>query len=185
MTKLGDALSAGDQKVAFHAYGRHGQPWVKAEVTPSTVDGFWHVTVMEHGGVATFTKRPVQRDFVAPYLRNFGVADVDFLPMPGKPSRNNPWAPQQADAEAGDARDVYFIQGIEGGPIKIGVSRDPWERLAAIQLMSPVQLHVLGTIRGVGQPEERRLHERFAEHRSHGEWFHPAPELIDYIQENT
>lgn len=43
---------------------------------------------------------------------------------------------------------VYFIQAVEGGPIKIGFAQDPQKRLAEIQRMSPVPLQVLKVIPG-------------------------------------
>ena len=33
-----------------------------------------------------------------------------------------------------------------------------------------------------GQREERRLHEKFAHLRLHGEWFRPDTELVDWIR---
>lgn len=75
---------------------------------------------------------------------------------------------------------VYFIQGVDGGPIKIGITIDPEDRLQELQLGSPVMLCLRAVTKG-GLRLERQLHTRFAEVRSHGEWFHPIPELLGYI----
>jgi hypothetical protein len=75
---------------------------------------------------------------------------------------------------------VYFIQGEGGGPIKIGKAARIDRRIAGLHTVSPVKLVLLGHIPG-GYPVEGKMHKRFAEHRLHGEWFHPAPELLEFI----
>lgn len=78
---------------------------------------------------------------------------------------------------------VYFIQAVHGGPIKIGITAgDPVQRIREISRMSPYRLHALLTIPGDIRLEAE-LHKRFATLRQHGEWFSPAPELLDYIYE--
>lgn len=78
---------------------------------------------------------------------------------------------------------TYFIQGEEGGPIKIGFTKNrPSERLTELQIGSPVKLRFVGFMRGRREPE---LHRQFAHLRLHGEWFDNETELCDFIQENT
>jgi hypothetical protein len=67
---------------------------------------------------------------------------------------------------------VYFIQAVNGGPIKIGTAIDPKKRLASLQLSCPFRLKILATRPG-GERLERSLHRRFAAYRLHGEWFEP------------
>ncbi|HEY9368353.1 GIY-YIG nuclease family protein [Streptomyces sp.] len=90
--------------------------------------------------------------------------------------------PPQPKRQETDERSVYFIQA-DNGLIKIGVSDSPKNRLRTLQTMSPVALRLVLVLPGRGARGESELHARFAEHRSHGEWFHPAPELISFIQE--
>ena len=78
-------------------------------------------------------------------------------------------------------RSVYFIQPVDGGPIKIGIAAHVLGRLSGLQTGSPVELRVLGVIPGVRQSYEAELHERFAATRRHGEWFEPTPELMAFI----
>lgn len=67
--------------------------------------------------------------------------------------------------------DVLYVIGPDGGnTVKIGVSNKPDRRLRQIQLMSPVPL-VIRWSRPGSYDLEDALHNRFAEHRSHGEWF--------------
>lgn len=75
---------------------------------------------------------------------------------------------------------IYFVQGITGGPVKIGYAANVRARLADLQCGSPVRLRLLKVIDG-GVPEEQALHRRFAADRLHGEWFRPTPEMRDLI----
>lgn len=75
---------------------------------------------------------------------------------------------------------VYFIQAGEDGPVKIGTAEDVAARLSELQTGSPAPLQLLGYVSG-GRADEQMLHRRFAALRMRGEWFSPAPELIDFI----
>lgn len=74
---------------------------------------------------------------------------------------------------------VYFIAA--GGMIKIGISKDPERRIAELGRSSPLPLSILAIIPG-GRNREKSLHERFAEHRKHGEWFTECQDILDYIK---
>jgi hypothetical protein len=76
---------------------------------------------------------------------------------------------------------VYFIQGMKGGPIKIGHSRDVEKRIKELQTGFPTKLIVLALLPG-SRSTEASLHRRFKKYRLHGEWFSPAPELLEYIR---
>lgn len=77
---------------------------------------------------------------------------------------------------------VYFIEGVGTGRVKIGFAKDPEQRRKAFQPCSPVELKLLatGTCRS-DRYVERVLHERFAAHRLHGEWFTLTPQLARLI----
>jgi DNA-binding Xre family transcriptional regulator len=76
---------------------------------------------------------------------------------------------------------VYFVQQGDNGPIKIGVTNNVNKRLTALQGGSPVPLKLLVTFDG-DQAFEAFLHRKFAHLRVHNEWFKPARELLDFIQ---
>lgn len=86
----------------------------------------------------------------------------------------------EIDEESGEH--VYFIQGVVGGPVKIGTATDVDRRLKTIQACSPVPLCVLHVLQGAGRIVETKLHQRFALFRLHGEWFDNRPELLGYVQ---
>lgn len=73
---------------------------------------------------------------------------------------------------------IYFVQGVDGGPIKIGRADDPHARLRELQVGSPV---ILRLCRAEIAPQnwETRLHQTFAAYRLHGEWFKPHPILAN------
>lgn len=77
---------------------------------------------------------------------------------------------------------IYFIRG--GDMVKIGITRDVDERLAALQTGSPVPLEVIGVMVGDAALESA-LHELFAAQRRHGEWFELCDDLARFIQENA
>jgi hypothetical protein len=77
---------------------------------------------------------------------------------------------------------VYFIQGVDGGPIKIGTTDNVRSRLRAIQAMNWAELRLLTCYPGFSM-SERHLHRRFKEHRVRGEWFAINPELSKLIDD--
>jgi len=74
---------------------------------------------------------------------------------------------------------IYFI-GPDDGPIKIGLSNAPLERLACFQIGSPVTLKIHALTKG-DFAAEQAYHARFAAHRLHGEWFNPHPDILAAI----
>lgn len=76
---------------------------------------------------------------------------------------------------------VYFIKPIgKAGPVKIGTSWKPFDRLAQIMMSSPVPLEVELVIDG-GEELERNIQDCFADCHSHSEWFFPHERLRDAI----
>lgn len=74
---------------------------------------------------------------------------------------------------------VYFIKPVgQDGPIKIGHSRHPEGRLATYLQWSPVELELVATIKGAGEPLERRIHYYLREDRLHHEWFRPSDRVM-------
>lgn len=76
---------------------------------------------------------------------------------------------------------VYFIQNEATLAVKIGVAADPVSRLATLQTGSDGKLSIIGVLPG-GRALERELHRRFSYARLSGEWFEPAPEILDLAE---
>jgi len=76
---------------------------------------------------------------------------------------------------------VYFARPIGmAGPIKIGVSANPEERIKPLLSWSPFPLEVVVMVKG-GMELEQRLHKCFADCHSHGEWFFPVKRLVEAV----
>ncbi len=76
---------------------------------------------------------------------------------------------------------IYFVQEGSKGPIKIGVSAEVACRFSSIQVGNPRRLRLLGTAPCYGKQLEIEIHRKFSHLRIRGEWFRPAPELLDFI----
>lgn len=94
------------------------------------------------------------------------------------------WSAREAikSLEARSRRDgfVYFVQGVRGGPIKIGFAADPATRLAELQVGSNVRLRILCAV-PAALNDERTMHARFKKDRLHGEWFSASGRLKRFI----
>lgn len=75
---------------------------------------------------------------------------------------------------------VYFVEA-ENGLVKIGYSANVAIRLRALLTTSATPLKLLGWLPG-GTDLERDLHDRLADSRSHGEWFHQTPEVAAVLE---
>lgn len=76
---------------------------------------------------------------------------------------------------------VYFAQAGEDGPIKIGWTCSPQERIDALQTSSPFKLNVLVVLEG-SKKDEAAFHRQFADHRLNGEWFTDCDEIREEIR---
>jgi len=91
-------------------------------------------------------------------------------------------ADQEAQCKPFRGPVLYFIQGVDGGPIKIGITKSLRSRMIGLQGSCPVVLRVLAAVRRGGWRHEDAAHRRFKEHRLHGEWFAPHAELLAHIE---
>lgn len=79
---------------------------------------------------------------------------------------------------------IYFIQCGKNGPIKIGVSEDPIERLRQLQTANPYELKLLW----VHDPKklgdeitEQGLHAELEHENIRGEWFRPGKDVFEWM----
>lgn len=77
---------------------------------------------------------------------------------------------------------IYFIQGLCGGAIKIGYSKNPESRLKELQTGYPDTLSILLIIPGTVSTE-RAIHDMFDASRLKGEWFRPDKYVIEKIKD--
>lgn len=67
------------------------------------------------------------------------------------------------------------------GPIKIGFSDQPERRLNELMMWSPFPLELVAMVPG-DRTLEGMLHRAFSDAKSHWEWFHPVPDLLEAIE---
>ncbi len=75
---------------------------------------------------------------------------------------------------------VYFARATPSGLIKIGYSSKPSSRAGGLKLEAREAVRVLFTIPG-GAAKEKSYHRKFREYRYHGEWFHEAGKLHEFL----
>jgi hypothetical protein len=98
-------------------------------------------------------------------------------------SRHNGLDVYYYDGERGFVGGVYFAQGVDGGPIKIGWSSTlPEERLKSLQVGSPAKLKIISRVEFANRRLEVDLHLEFSDDRLHGEWFEPSVRLLRWIR---
>lgn len=74
-----------------------------------------------------------------------------------------------------------YIYAVEcGGRIKIGFSKKPVKRVSSLATGAPFECKLLGYWPGTVE-QECELHQRFAAHRVHREWFEKTDEIIAFI----
>lgn len=76
---------------------------------------------------------------------------------------------------------IYFVQRLDGGPIKIGTTIRLSVRLKQLEATCGHPLKVLGIVDG-SFADERALHQRFDYSCVGGEWFQPGPKLLEFIE---
>ena len=69
-------------------------------------------------------------------------------------------------------------------PVKVGISNDPWKRLASVQTGSPIKLEVVEIYGCESRDEATALERKFHDHhravRLSGEWFNITADDANY-----
>jgi len=67
---------------------------------------------------------------------------------------------------------VYAIREQETGKLKLGISKNPHQRMKQLQTANPNRLELVAAIPAPNRfKDESRMHHEASEHRIHGEWF--------------
>lgn len=80
--------------------------------------------------------------------------------------------------------EVYFVQDCLSKKIKIGYSSDFKRRFQDLSNMNANKLYLLGLFPG-DKEDESKLHNKFAVDRTHGEWFNPSVQILNFIKEEN
>lgn len=108
---------------------------------------------------------------------------VEAMDAKNGPGRTNWQAKPKQEKMPERGNVVYFVQGGDGTPIKIGTSVNVRARVSGLQGGNGHRLRLLGWMRG-SRVEEQRLHRMFHAERQHGEWFKPSKALLSFIAES-
>ena len=77
---------------------------------------------------------------------------------------------------------VYFMRPVgQLGPVKIGHSKHPYNRVSHFMTYSPVPLEIVVEIDGTRELEWN-LHDCFFDIHSHREWFFESPRITELIE---
>lgn len=87
-----------------------------------------------------------------------------------RPVLNRVDVARMVDTEPLEHPGYVYLAGGDEGPLKIGYSKDPNERVESFQTANHQELRVLARREG-SQADEREIHQRLIEHRVKGEWF--------------
>lgn len=79
------------------------------------------------------------------------------------------------------ATNIYFVSAPEQGLIKIGRANDVSSRLSSLRCGSPSELNLLASVRFF-PVMEKFLHKQLAAHKSHGEWFKAANDVLSVAE---
>jgi len=107
-----------------------------------------------------------------------GMANAEFRVAAARTRALPEPAPVSVPAESV----VYFIGEHGSNRVKIGTSRDVKKRMQGLQGANGASLELLATIPG-DRDAERIMHQRFAQFRLVGEWFHLSDPLRAFINE--
>lgn len=189
----------GGRSVRAFPRDRHATNFVFADADLSTTPGcFWVSAFNPYVGDGLYARfeYPVATDFVPIALAHLSFpiygSEWGLITQPAvdhhpRMTFDERWAfeqeRQRAEEEARKNKKrslVYFIQALDGGPIKIGKAVDQLARLKELQTASSKRLHILATMDG-GRAQESALHKRFKQYRLSGEWHEPADELVGFV----
>ncbi len=78
---------------------------------------------------------------------------------------------------------LYLIQcGGECGPLKIGWSDDPAQRLMELQIANPYALKIIATYKTAKKNDEFWFHHQMLRLHMRGEWFRFSPALVEAFE---
>lgn len=75
---------------------------------------------------------------------------------------------------------VYFVRGETSDLIKIGTTTAFRNRMNSLRTPHTGEITVLAHMPG-GREDEQWIHKQLAEHRVHGEWFRPHPDVLEWV----
>ncbi len=161
--------------LAFEGFSRCGSFFLK--LFPLDAGRYWWISCTDaRHGTEDFTRRGVAADYVG-----FSLAGlVPGWPMPlelrATPANAITRSLMRVDRSPPvtyrlKTTNIYFIQSVHGGPVKVGQAVHVQYRLEALQNGNPDEMIVVKVIERVHPSMEKELHSRFKDYWVRGEWF--------------
>ena len=144
------------------------------EIIPSAAEGkYWFIQVTDSiPAIQEYTKRAINEIILGTAIKAITKGETfELQAQKSSPLPTDHFTKITTRKNTQKTTNVYFIQSVVGGPIKIGVAGNPEERMKQHQTGSPFRLKIVHIIWGVSYQTEKELHNRFANYRLHGEWF--------------
>lgn len=155
------------------------------EILPSQLKDYWFVVKTNIEG-QQFIKRPVAAHGIGIALKVLGCPNLNLTAFKtyARPMDEYTKPYYQGRLKKQEKTNIYFVQAVDGGLVKIGSAVNVNNRLKEHQCGSPLILQIIKVIPDVAIKFEKQLHKRFAKYRMHGEWFLPEvlKENIDIEQ---
>jgi hypothetical protein len=154
------------------------------EILPTTMGNHWWLAskISLNEGIQEYTPRPMaqsrleQLSFFKDFLndKNLKPCKVDSVSL-------DYYDKKISSPDKYNLTNIYVIQSIIGGPVKIGKSNDIDHRLSTFQMGSPFELKVIKLYENVSHKVEKHLHKHFNKYRLHGEWF--SEDILNHIDD--
>ena len=145
--------------------------------------GFWHYGRVRNDLASEAIKNPMTPDGLRmalgklePNLRfTERPSDQTWEWMAEKP-------PARSSKRSSKGREIYFVEAVGSGCVKIGTAKDGCHfRIAILQCGCPFELSILASIKG-SIAKEFALHRRFKHLHVRGEWFRFADTLKTFVE---
>lgn len=160
-----------NNNLGFKGWNKNNDKFL--EILPSKMGNtYWFVCFSDLCvGFQEYTKRPIalSRLLSIELLRD--VSQHSLKPCFCTPLPIDHFDDHKISKEKTKLTNIYFIQSVKGGPIKIGKADNIEHRLKQIQNLNPFKLKIIKTLNGVPYQFEKVLHKKYRKYHLHGEWF--------------
>ena len=141
----------------------------RLNIIPS-IRGRFYISLIEEGCTTElYSRNDVEWDSVIYFMEENGIDRRHLTPTYMVPVSDCCEVRRRRKAIA--KTNLYVIQAVNGGPIKIGIADSINERVKQLQTGNPYELNVVDFIDNVSPSLEARLHKKYKDYRLHGEWF--------------
>lgn len=171
--------------LSFKGFNEDGTKYL--ELLPSTIGNcYWFVCLSNtKNWIQDYTQRPISLSRIKAIVSFVNWNEEYLLKAEFTEPLPIDWFDEKPKLEkVNKTTNIYFIQSVIGGPVKIGKAFDIESRLLQHQIGSPFILRVVKVIENVPHNTEKELHKKYEKYRLHGEWFSEEILSIDRVNNN-